>query len=78
LALWRLSDPGEGGATSICSVYPPPWPSPSRGEGMKEKVDELPPSGRFVSGTHFLPVRVYYEDTDFTGAVYHANFLRFM
>ena len=37
-----------------------------------------PPSGQFESGTHFLPVRVYYEDTDFTGAVYHANFLRFM
>ena len=38
----------------------------------------LPPSGRFEGGTHFLPVRVYYEDTDFTGAVYHASFLRFM
>jgi acyl-CoA thioester hydrolase len=23
-------------------------------------------------------VRVYYEDTDFTGIVYHANYLRFM
>ena len=38
----------------------------------------LPPGGRFEGGTHFLPVRVYYEDTDFTGAVYHASFLRFM
>ncbi|HVX92185.1 MAG TPA: tol-pal system-associated acyl-CoA thioesterase [Xanthobacteraceae bacterium] len=25
-----------------------------------------------------MAVRVYYEDTDFTGIVYHANFLRFM
>jgi len=25
-----------------------------------------------------LPVRVYYEDTDFTGIVYHASYLRFM
>jgi acyl-CoA thioester hydrolase len=25
-----------------------------------------------------LPVRVYYEDTDFSGIVYHANYLRFM
>ena len=24
-----------------------------------------------------LPVRVYYEDTDFSGAVYHANYLKF-
>jgi acyl-CoA thioester hydrolase len=26
---------------------------------------------------HWLAVRVYYEDTDFTGMVYHANYLRF-
>ena len=26
---------------------------------------------------HRLAVRVYYEDTDFTGVVYHANYLRF-
>lgn len=26
---------------------------------------------------HFLPIRVYYEDTDFSGAVYHANYLKF-
>ena len=25
-----------------------------------------------------MPVRVYYEDTDFSGIVYHANYLRFM
>ncbi len=28
-------------------------------------------------GQHWLNVRVYYEDTDFTGMVYHANYLRF-
>ena len=27
--------------------------------------------------THILPIRVYYEDTDAAGIVYHANFLRF-
>jgi len=27
---------------------------------------------------HLFPIRVYYEDTDFSGAVYHANYLRFM
>lgn len=27
---------------------------------------------------HELPVRVYYEDTDFSGFVYHANYLRFL
>lgn len=27
---------------------------------------------------HFFPVRVYYEDTDAGGIVYHASYLRFM
>jgi len=29
-------------------------------------------------GAHKLSVRVYYEDTDFSGFVYHAAYLRFM
>ena len=27
---------------------------------------------------HLFPLRVYYEDTDFSGYVYHASYLRFM
>ncbi|MDQ6965022.1 MAG: YbgC/FadM family acyl-CoA thioesterase [Mariprofundales bacterium] len=27
---------------------------------------------------HTLPVRIYYEDTDHGGVVYHANYLRYM
>lgn len=27
---------------------------------------------------HTLSIRVYYEDTDFSGVVYHASYLRFM
>src|SRR3974390_966491 len=27
---------------------------------------------------HILPVRIYYEDTDLSGVVYHANYLRYM
>ena len=34
-------------------------------------------AGRIERGLHMLPVRVYYEDTDFSGAVYHANYLKF-
>ncbi len=34
-------------------------------------------AGRLEKGRHVLPVRVYYEDTDFSGAVYHANYLKF-
>lgn len=36
-----------------------------------------PSAGRFDGRLHLLPVRVYYEDTDFSGIVYHANYLRF-
>ena len=36
-----------------------------------------PASGRFDGKAHLLPIRVYYEDTDFTGVVYHANYLRY-
>src|SRR3712207_9229001 len=35
-------------------------------------------SGRLENGVHLLPVRVYYEDTDFSGVVYHASYLRFL
>ena len=31
-----------------------------------------------MSTAHQIPVRVYYEDTDFSGVVYHASYLRFM
>jgi acyl-CoA thioester hydrolase len=34
--------------------------------------------GKIENGRHLMQVRVYYEDTDFTGIVYHANYLRFM
>jgi acyl-CoA thioester hydrolase len=36
-----------------------------------------PSSGWFEGREHVLPIRVYYEDTDFTGVVYHANYLRY-
>ena len=34
--------------------------------------------GEIRGGRHRMSVRVYYEDTDFSGIVYHANYLRFM
>ena len=37
-----------------------------------------PASGRVQEGVHLFPVRVYYEDTDLSGIVYHANYLKFM
>ncbi len=39
---------------------------------------DRPYGGAFVGGVHRFAVRVYFEDTDLTGIVYHANYLRFM
>jgi acyl-CoA thioester hydrolase len=41
-------------------------------------VADNPVSGRFDGRVHRFPVRVYFEDTDLSGVVYHANYLRFM
>ena len=35
-------------------------------------------AGRLVDGGHELVQRVYFEDTDFSGRVYHARYLHFM
>jgi acyl-CoA thioester hydrolase len=40
-------------------------------------TNDAPSAGRFEGRVHLLPVRIYYEDTDFTGLVYHANYLRY-
>lgn len=34
-------------------------------------------AGRIEGGTHILPVRVYFEDTDAGGLIYHASYLKF-
>jgi acyl-CoA thioester hydrolase len=34
--------------------------------------------GYFEGLIHILPISIYYEDTDLSGVVYHANYLRFM
>lgn len=34
-------------------------------------------AGRISGGVHVLPMRVYYEDTDRGGVVYHANYLKY-
>ncbi|WP_095011450.1 YbgC/FadM family acyl-CoA thioesterase [Tsuneonella mangrovi] len=35
-----------------------------------------PPGGVIRGDTHLFAVRAYYEDTDLSGIVYHANYLR--
>ncbi|WP_298019465.1 tol-pal system-associated acyl-CoA thioesterase [uncultured Parasphingopyxis sp.] len=45
---------------------------------MSETAIDRPATGRFAGNTHHFPLRVYYEDTDLSGIVYHANYLRYM
>jgi acyl-CoA thioester hydrolase len=40
-------------------------------------TDILPPSGHIENGIHHFPVRIFYQDTDVSGIVYHANYLNF-
>jgi acyl-CoA thioester hydrolase len=47
-------------------------PDPSHAHGTE------PASGWFEGKSFVFPVRVYYEDTDLSGLVYHASYLRFM
>ncbi|MFP5433032.1 YbgC/FadM family acyl-CoA thioesterase [Sphingobium sp. ba1] len=37
-----------------------------------------PATGRFIAAVHHFPLRIYFEDTDLSGLVYHANYLRYM
>src|SRR5262249_40315073 len=41
------------------------------------ETDDQPSAGRFEGQIHLLPIPIYYEDTDFSGIVYHANYLRY-
>lgn len=40
-------------------------------------MSDLPLQGRIEEGKHKFPVRIYYEDTDTSGIVYHARYLHF-
>ena len=35
-------------------------------------------AGHLEGSRHILPVRIYFEDTDFSGVVYHGSYVRFM
>lgn len=47
--------------------------SHQEGPGQNHSLD-----GTLIGGVHERPVRVYFEDTDFSGVVYHASYLKFM
>jgi acyl-CoA thioester hydrolase len=41
-------------------------------------MNNLKGLGRLEGKEHVLPISIYYEDTDLSGFVYHANYLRYM
>lgn len=45
---------------------------------MTDPAGLKPTSGVFEGDTHYLPIRVYYEDTDSLGMVYHGTYLQYM
>jgi acyl-CoA thioester hydrolase len=49
---------------------------PIRFQGCQVQLAHI--DGELRDGRHRMQIRVYYEDTDFSGIVYHANYLRFM
>jgi acyl-CoA thioester hydrolase len=59
-----------GGAQA---TEPPEQGSPAEAGPSPFQLD-----GEIRGGSHRMLVRIYYEDTDFSGIVYHANYLRFM
>ena len=45
---------------------------------MSDDISGQHLAGRLTSEGHALDVRVYFEDTDFSGVVYHARYLHFL
>lgn len=43
----------------------------------KDTPVKLVADGVLKGRVHYFPINIYYEDTDLSGRVYHANYLRF-
>ena len=54
-------------------------PAKNSGQGLERGRSAAAPGvdGWFEGRVHVRPVRVYYEDTDFSGVVYHGDYVRF-
>jgi acyl-CoA thioester hydrolase len=65
------------GATVAPAPSIAPRQLPRRRGSLSLMTDPTPHTGHFEGKVHLLPIRVYYEDTDFSGVVYHANYLRY-
>src|SRR3546814_13201420 len=57
------------------------WSSDVCSSDLSSAMTQAPPPfvpGAFVGAAHHYRARVYFEDTDLSGIVYHANSLRYM
>lgn len=45
---------------------------------LDDSRETLAPAGTITGREHVLPVRIYYEDTDYARHVYHANYVRYL
>src|SRR5262249_30420902 len=70
----RLSRRVRGAGARYCRMTKTPHHNPLT-TGERERWPDL--AGRIEGETHILPIRVYFEDTDCGGVVYHANFVKF-
>jgi acyl-CoA thioester hydrolase len=57
-----------------------PMPAAHQSQPAPDAVATFPApaGGVFIGSVHYFPARVYFEDTDVSGMVYHANYLRYM
>src|SRR3546814_147335 len=65
--------PATNGESGLCGE--------SRNRYRSFEMTVAPPPfipGAFVGAAHHYRARVYFEDTDLSGIVYHANYLRYM
>jgi acyl-CoA thioester hydrolase len=74
---WLLSktQPEQFAAASLAVGLPVYMITPTMALDSRDRPRGEPAS---PVGPHRLAVRVYYEDTDFSGVVYHASYLRFL
>ncbi len=68
--MWR---PGQSDASASKGLH-----ADSPAAIATAMTSDDPYQGHFTGREHKFAVRVYFEDTDFSGVVYHASYLRFM
>src|SRR5690606_8022497 len=67
---------GSGAMADVCPRHPRVGAAGRAVAGTDCHADACPARSRAMT-RHRFPIRIYYEDTDFSGNVYHAAYLKF-